>query len=70
MPLPPPGMDADYNGTGQDSVAPSVAETQSDGDWLMAAISEEDGNGGENLHVSKVEHFLDRGRCDGVRGQQ
>ena len=67
-PPPPPGMDADYDGTGRDSVAPSVAETQSDGDWLMAAISEEDGNGGENLHASEVEHFLDRGG-DGGWGQ-
>ncbi|KAL1946641.1 hypothetical protein VTO73DRAFT_14745 [Trametes versicolor] len=67
-PPPPPhgsGLDssADYEGAGRDSVAPSVAETTSEGDWLMAAIGEEegDGDGGENLHVSEVEHYLDNG---------
>ncbi|KAI0643740.1 hypothetical protein C8Q79DRAFT_976511 [Trametes meyenii] len=67
-PPPPPhasGIDSsgDYEGMGRDSVAPSVAETASEGDWLMAAIGEEegDGDGGENLHVSEVEQYLDNG---------
>lgn len=30
---------------GRDSAAPSVAETASEGDWLMAAISEDDADG-------------------------
>ncbi|CDO74098.1 hypothetical protein BN946_scf185043.g148 [Trametes cinnabarina] len=67
-PPPPPhgsGLDAsgDYEGMGRDSVAPSVAETTSEGDWLMAAIGEEDGDGdgGENLHVSEVENYLGSG---------
>ncbi|KAI0637749.1 hypothetical protein C8Q77DRAFT_1087647 [Trametes polyzona] len=67
-PPPPPhgsGLDAsgDYEGMGRDSVAPSVAETASEGDWLMAAIGEEegDGDGGENLHVSEVEQYLGNG---------
>ncbi|KAI0751300.1 hypothetical protein C8Q80DRAFT_1230574 [Daedaleopsis nitida] len=70
-PPPPPhgsGLDTggDYDGAGRDSVAPSVAETTSEGDWLMAAIGEEegDGDGAENLHVSEVEHFLDNGDAD------
>lgn len=57
-PPPPPGMDhdtlstaqsADRDGTetvvGRESVAPSVAETTSEGDWLMAAIGNEDAEG-------------------------
>ncbi|KAI0334823.1 hypothetical protein GY45DRAFT_1294514 [Cubamyces sp. BRFM 1775] len=67
-PPPPPhgsGLDAsgDYEGMGRESVAPSVAETTSEGDWLMAAIGEEegDGDGGENLHVSEVENYLGNG---------
>ena len=34
---------------GRDSVAPSVAETASEGDWLMAAIGGEEGEGGEGM---------------------
>ncbi|KAM5532403.1 hypothetical protein V8D89_013897 [Ganoderma adspersum] len=62
-PPPPHASGGDYDGAGRDSVAPSVAETTSEGDWLMAAIGEEegDGEGQENLHVSEVEHFLDSG---------
>lgn len=48
---------ADYEGlemaAGRDSVAPSVTETASEGDWLMAAIGEEDADGEdveEHLH--------------------
>ena len=70
-PPPPPGMDGtDYDGAGRDSVAPSVAETASEGDWLMAAINEDDGDGGEHLHVSEVEHFLDHGDGDGDYGKR
>lgn len=75
-PPPPPhgsGLDAggDYEGIGRDSVAPSVAETTSEGDWLMAAIGEEDGDGAENLHVSEVENFLDGGEAgDGDYGKR
>ncbi|OBZ71914.1 hypothetical protein A0H81_08263 [Grifola frondosa] len=53
---------ADYDGAdmaiGRGSVAPSVAETASEADWLMAAIGEDegDGEGGEPLHVSEVEN--------------
>ncbi|KAH9921476.1 uncharacterized protein BXZ73DRAFT_91760 [Epithele typhae] len=70
-PPPPPGMDgSDYDGAGRDSVAPSVAETASDGDWLMAAIGEEEGEGGENLHVSEVENFVQHGDADGDYGNE
>ncbi|KAI0771496.1 hypothetical protein BD413DRAFT_549026 [Trametes elegans] len=75
-PPPPPhgsGLDAsgDYEGMGRDSVAPSIAETTSEGDWLMAAIGEEegDGDGGENLHVSEVENYLDHGDFGNEYGQ-
>ncbi|KZT13152.1 uncharacterized protein LAESUDRAFT_31317 [Laetiporus sulphureus 93-53] len=44
----------DYDGTdtavGRDSVAPSVAETTSEADWLMAAIGGEEGEGEEGDH--------------------
>ncbi|EJF63022.1 hypothetical protein DICSQDRAFT_56357 [Dichomitus squalens LYAD-421 SS1] len=52
-PPPPPHAGGEYDGAGRDSVAPSVAETTSEGDWLMAAIGEEegDGEGGDHLHV-------------------
>ncbi|KAG6378411.1 hypothetical protein JVT61DRAFT_12666 [Boletus reticuloceps] len=61
----------DLDGMGRGSAAPSVAETASEGDWLMAAIAEDDGdtadveggahgehadNGDDNqLRVSRVE---------------
>ena len=70
---PPPPHGGDFDGAGRDSVAPSVAETASEGDWLMAAIGEEDGDGegAENLHVSEVEHFLDNGDAgDGDYGKR
>ncbi|RDX53079.1 hypothetical protein OH76DRAFT_1343770 [Lentinus brumalis] len=70
---PPPPHGGDFDGAGRDSVAPSVAETTSEGDWLMAAIGEEDGDGegAENLHVSEVEHFLDNGDAgDGDYGNE
>ncbi|KIJ70432.1 hypothetical protein HYDPIDRAFT_105152 [Hydnomerulius pinastri MD-312] len=34
----------DMDGMGRGSAAPSVAETASEGDWLMAAIAEDDGD--------------------------
>ena len=34
----------DMDGMGRGSAAPSVAETASEGDWLMAAITEDDGD--------------------------
>lgn len=44
----------DYEGTesvvGRSSVAPSVAETTSEADWLMAAIGEEETEGGDGEH--------------------
>lgn len=53
-PPPPPGIavvtpSVDHDGSeslvGRDSVAPSVAETASEADWLMAAIGEDEGEG-------------------------
>ncbi|KAH7931368.1 hypothetical protein BV22DRAFT_1124290 [Leucogyrophana mollusca] len=62
---PPPGMSdtasVDLDGVGRGSVAPSVAETASEGDWLMAAIAEDegeadaDGDDQDQLCVSQVE---------------
>lgn len=56
----------DFEGTetaaGRDSVAPSVTETASEGDWLMAAIGEEDADGEdveEHLHGPEVETYDD-----------
>ena len=37
---------------GRSSVAPSVAETASEGDWLLAAIGEEETEGGDGEHHS------------------
>ncbi|KAH7888058.1 hypothetical protein F5I97DRAFT_1952520 [Phlebopus sp. FC_14] len=37
----------DIDGMGRSSVAPSVAETASEGDWLMAAIAEDEGETAE-----------------------
>jgi 20S proteasome subunit alpha 6 len=61
----------DMDATGRGSVAPSVAETTSEGDWLMAAIvqddidgaQDEDGNGETNnddkLNISHIEDNKD-----------
>ena len=38
----------DMDATGRGSVAPSVAETTSEGDWLMAAVVREDANDGQD----------------------
>ncbi|KAL6306737.1 hypothetical protein BKA93DRAFT_136760 [Sparassis latifolia] len=71
-PPPPPGAEhdgvsvaasVDYdveNAAGRDSVAPSVAETVSEGDWLMAAIGGEEGEGdGDDSHFSDVKDYHD-----------
>ncbi|PCH41623.1 hypothetical protein WOLCODRAFT_137501 [Wolfiporia cocos MD-104 SS10] len=75
-PPPPPGMGAENGGTGaapsaeyesadvvagRDSVAPSVTETVSEGDWLMAAIGGDDGDGeqGDSSHAEHVEGYHD-----------
>jgi 20S proteasome subunit alpha 6 len=63
----------DMDGMGRSSAAPSVAETASEGDWLMAAIVEDedgvtdhdfdadaDADGDEDtLHVSQIEEISD-----------
>ncbi|KZT26886.1 hypothetical protein NEOLEDRAFT_1131354 [Neolentinus lepideus HHB14362 ss-1] len=45
---------ADMDGTGRGSVAPSVAETTSEGDWLMDAIGEDEGES-EQMHAQEGE---------------
>ncbi|KAL4241362.1 hypothetical protein ABKN59_000121 [Abortiporus biennis] len=61
-PPPPPGMSsADVDGNeslqGRDSVAPSVAETASEGDWLMAAIGDDDvEDSGDGDHTLIIDH--------------
>ncbi|KAI0921931.1 hypothetical protein AcW1_004221 [Taiwanofungus camphoratus] len=54
-------MDGTETAAGRDSVAPSVAETASEGDWLMAAIGGDEGEGeeGNSMHVSDVDQFHD-----------
>ncbi|KAI0071924.1 hypothetical protein K474DRAFT_1679051 [Panus rudis PR-1116 ss-1] len=65
-PPPPPGIDHDHESVsvapsmdgaetlaGGDSVPPSVAETASEGDWLMAAIG---GDQGESAQPQSSEH--------------
>ncbi|KAA1466011.1 hypothetical protein DENSPDRAFT_862187 [Dentipellis sp. KUC8613] len=65
-PPPPPGGQHEramsVEGVDRDSVAPSVAETTSEGDWLMAAIGEDEGDeadGEGDLHVSEVDPQAD-----------
>ncbi|KAG2051299.1 hypothetical protein BDR06DRAFT_959078 [Suillus hirtellus] len=62
----------DLDGVGRGSAAPSVAETASEGDWLMAAIAEDEGDVGadadavttvddmdeEESHAASVLHFV------------
>ncbi|KAG2362010.1 hypothetical protein BDR07DRAFT_1407983 [Suillus spraguei] len=62
----------DLDGVGRGSAAPSVAETASEGDWLMAAIAEDEGDIGadadaattvddmdeEESHAASVPHFV------------
>ncbi|KAF7313545.1 Proteasome endopeptidase complex [Mycena chlorophos] len=52
-PPPPPGLSDDRSSVAA-SVAPSVAETASEGDWLMAAITGDEPEGGGHDHD---EHF-------------
>lgn len=46
---------ADLDGVGRASVAPSMSETVSEGDWLMAAIGEDEGDG-DASDVDDAEH--------------
>ncbi|KAG2159018.1 uncharacterized protein EDB93DRAFT_1117650 [Suillus bovinus] len=77
-PPPPRGGQVDDNtsvdldGVGRESAAPSVADTASEGDWLMAAIAEDEGDVGadadaatavddmneEESHAASVLHFV------------
>ncbi|KAI0069155.1 hypothetical protein BV25DRAFT_1910854 [Artomyces pyxidatus] len=65
-PPPPPGRSHHERSVSVDrvdraSVAPSVAETASEGDWLMAAIGEDEGDadGEVELHVSEIGPHVD-----------
>ncbi|KAH9950080.1 hypothetical protein B0H21DRAFT_724715 [Amylocystis lapponica] len=64
----------EYDGTetvaGRDSVAPSVAETASEGDWLMAAIGGDEGEGEEagHQHMNDAEQYHDADMGDGDYG--
>ncbi|KAG9317163.1 hypothetical protein JVU11DRAFT_1355 [Chiua virens] len=49
----------DLDGMGRGSAAPSVAETASEGDWLMAAIAEDDGDAAEVEAGVRGEHAID-----------
>lgn len=65
-------VSVDLDGVGRGSAAPSVAETASEGDWLMAAIAEDEGDVGadadaattvddmdeEENHAASVPHFV------------
>lgn len=75
-PYPPPSSHSDYGHFDQRaSTAPSVAETTSEGDWLLAAIGQDDDEiDGEDmgLHVSEVgphdegeEHTYEEGNWEG-----
>lgn len=44
-------ISVDLDGVGRGSAAPSVAETASEGDWLMAAIAEDEGDVGADVDV-------------------
>ncbi|KAJ7283497.1 hypothetical protein C8J57DRAFT_1432583 [Mycena rebaudengoi] len=65
-PPPPPGMNDERSA----SIAPSVAETTSEGDWLMAAIGGEashgpDGNDDAEDEFQIVDHRENDGAVDG-----
>jgi len=66
-------VSVDMDGVGRGSTAPSVAETASEGDWLMAAIAEDEGDVGadadtvaatvdgtdeEERHAASDPHFI------------
>lgn len=65
-------VSVDMDGVGRGSTAPSVAETASEGDWLMAAIAEDEGDVGvdadaattvdgmdeEETHAASDPHFV------------
>ncbi|OCH95855.1 hypothetical protein OBBRIDRAFT_883479 [Obba rivulosa] len=83
-PPPPPhlsGMNSEHDGasmdrdgtetaTGRGSAAPSVAETASEGDWLMAAIGEDEGENGESehLHAHELDSHYDENADEGHYG--
>ena len=52
-------VDGTETAFGRDSVAPSVAETASEGDWLMAAIGGEEGAGGEGMDHENGDEYHD-----------
>ncbi|TFY81477.1 hypothetical protein EWM64_g2539 [Hericium alpestre] len=61
-PPPPPGGHHERalstDAVDRHSAAPSIAETASEGDWLMAAIVEDEGDdadGEDDLHVTQIE---------------
>ena len=63
---PPPGgsqisdtASVDVDGIGRGSAAPSIAETASEGDWLMAAIAEDDGDTVDVVVGANGEHAGD-----------
>jgi 20S proteasome subunit alpha 6 len=66
----------DFEGTdsavGRSSIAPSVAETASEGDWLMAAIGEEEteeGDGEHHQHVPDTDDLDAEGEPDDYDGK-
>lgn len=52
-------VDGTETAFGRDSVAPSVAETASEGDWLMAAIGGEEGDEGEGMDHENGDEYHD-----------
>lgn len=52
-------MDGTETAFGRDSVAPSVAETASEGDWLMAAIGGEEPEGGDGMDHENGDEYHD-----------
>lgn len=56
-----PEVEGSESGRGGGSVAPSVAETASEADWLMASLGEEEGadGGSANAHDPDGEHMQD-----------
>ena len=56
-------MDGTETPVGRDSAAPSVAETASEADWLMAAIGEDEGDAegsdGHHMHGAAEDHLHD-----------
>lgn len=61
-------FEAPESTVGRSSAAPSVAETASEGDWLMAAIGEDDGQDGEQAHAPETEDMDAEGEPDDYDG--